>query len=87
MKIGLLQYNPYWEGKERNKRKIQQLLSGNFHKVSLLMLPEMTLTGFTMNSKKFCEPIDGDTFQFYAEIAVEKKSHVMGGNLSIFEYS
>ncbi len=79
MKIGLLQYNPYWENKDKNKRKIIELLSNNLHELSLLILPEMTLTGFTMNAQKLSESITGDTYNFYAGIAKQKKIHVLGG--------
>ena len=39
MKIGLVQYNPVWENKEENKRKILNLVSSNLVDVSLLIFP------------------------------------------------
>jgi len=51
MKIGLVQYNPAWEDKESNKEKIDSL-SDDLIRLDLIVLPEMTLTGFTMRSSK-----------------------------------
>ena len=78
MKIGLVQYSPVWEDKETNKKKILELLSKS-DKVDLLIFPELTLTGFTMNSNKFAEGINGDSFRFFAEIAGKNNSHILYG--------
>ncbi len=79
MKIGLVQYNPAWENKEENKRKILNLVSINLVDVSLLIFPEMTLTGFTMKSSEFGENLDGDSFQFFAELSKNKNVHCLVG--------
>lgn len=57
MKIGLVQYAPVWENKKANKLKIDNLLTDLPEKFSLLVFPELTLTGFTMHSDKFAESI------------------------------
>ncbi len=79
MKIGLVQYNPVWENKEENKRKILNLVSSNLVDVSLLVFPEMTLTGFTMKSLKYSENLDGDSFQFFAGLSKNKNVHCLAG--------
>jgi len=78
MKIGLLQYSPIWESKEENKKKILQLLESEID-VDLLIFPEMTLTGFTMKSDEFAESLQGKSFMFFSELAVEKKAHIFAG--------
>ncbi len=79
MKIGLVQYNPVWENKEENKRKILNLVSSNLVDVSLMVFPEMTLTGFTMKSSEFAEDLDGDSFDFFSELSKNKNVHCFAG--------
>jgi omega-amidase len=79
MYLNLVQYSPVWENKETNKEKLIKLLSGNLIEESVLILPEMTLTGFTMNSSTFAEDLKGESFQFYSKIALENNVHVLGG--------
>lgn len=79
MYLNLVQYNPEWENKETNKVKLIKLISGNLIKESVLILPEMTLTGFTMKSNDFAEDLYGESFKFFAKIALENKVHVIAG--------
>ena len=78
MKIGLLQYSPVWESKEENKKKILLLLESEID-VDLLIFPEMTLTGFTMKSDEFAESLQGESFNFFSELAISKKTHIFAG--------
>lgn len=78
MKIGLLQYNSSWEDKEANKRKILEMLVG-IEEVELLIFPEMSLTGFSMEPEKIGEGIGGPSFRFFSELSVDKKSNVIAG--------
>ncbi len=79
MKIGLVQYNPVWEDKTKNKEKLNNLLSKEFSNEILLIFPEMTLTGFSMKSKELAESLDGESFNYYAETASKYKVHIFGG--------
>lgn len=79
MNINLVQYNPIWENKEANKEKLLKMIPAGLIKDSVLILPEMTLTGFTMQSKVFAEDIKGESFQFYSKIAADNIIHVIGG--------
>lgn len=78
MKIALVQYNPKWEDKDSNKKKILQLVR-DLGEVELIIFPEMSLTGFTMKSKEMSEGIQGDSFRFFSALAIEKSCHVMAG--------
>ena len=69
MKIGLSQYSPDWEDKEFNKAKLTSLLQEEVEDVDLLIFPEMTLTGFTMRSKKYAEKLDGESFKYFGNVA------------------
>ena len=79
MYINLVQYSPVWENKEANKEKIIKLISSGLIKESVLILPEMTLTGFTMKSNVFAEDLKGESFQFFAKTAIDNDVHVIGG--------
>ncbi|RKY94545.1 MAG: hypothetical protein DRQ01_02085 [Ignavibacteriae bacterium] len=78
MRIGLVQYSPVWEDKEKNKKKIREILVGTDN-CELLIFPEMTLTGFTMKSDEFAESLQGESFKFFSELAVSKQSHIFAG--------
>ncbi|MBT8379473.1 MAG: carbon-nitrogen family hydrolase [Ignavibacteria bacterium] len=78
MKIALVQYNPVWEDKEANKKKILELI-GDTESCELLIFPEMSLTGFSMEPQKIGEGIGGASFRFFSELALDKKTNVMAG--------
>lgn len=51
MKVGLTQMDIVWENKEKNMGKAQKIMEQAAKQgVDLLVFPEMTLTGFTMNT-------------------------------------
>lgn len=78
MKIALVQYNPVWENKEANQRKILSMIS-EVKGVELIVFPEMTLTGFTMKSKEMSETIQGESFRFFSSIARHKSVNIFAG--------
>jgi len=86
MKIAIIQYNPVWEDKEVNKIKIKKILETSDEKFDLVVLPEMTLTGFTMNAVNLAESINGDTFQFFSQIAVQQSFDVFVGIIEKSKY-
>lgn len=79
MKIGLVQYNPVWENKEENKSKLDKLVSESEEKYSLLIFPEMTLTGFTMKSAEFAEEEGGASCLYFSELAKRLNTEVIAG--------
>lgn len=78
MKIALVQYSPVWEDKEANKYKIHSLIR-DIAGVELFILPEMSLTGFTMKSEEMSETIQGDSFRYFSSIAKEKNTNIFAG--------
>ncbi len=78
MKIGLVQYNPSWENKEANKKKILEMLN-DVKEVELLIFPEMSLTGFSMEPQKIGEGIGGASFRFFSELAIHNNINIMAG--------
>lgn len=56
MKTALTQVNIIWEEKEKNKAVCERLVrEAAMHQAELIIFPEMTLTGFTMNPEKYGE--------------------------------
>ncbi|MGK9368915.1 nitrilase-related carbon-nitrogen hydrolase [Melioribacter sp. Ez-97] len=79
MKTALVQYSPEWENIEKNIEKIERLLSGISSPLDLIVFPEMTLTGFTMNQKDFGEDIDGASFRYFMDLSNRLKTDVICG--------
>jgi len=79
MKIGLVQYNIDWEDKNKNREKINSLLSKNKSKFDVLIFPEMTLTGFTMKASSFAETLLGESFKYYSGISIGYNAHILAG--------
>lgn len=79
MNIALLQYGPQWEAPEKNKEKIRQMLASHAGGFDLLVLPEMTLTGFTMQGTHYAEKPGGPSFAFFSALAKEYGAHLFSG--------
>ncbi len=79
MKIGLVQYSPEWENPEKNIIKIDSMINSSKEKFDLLIFPEMTLTGFTMQSGKFAEEIDGICTKYFMELARRIRTNIFAG--------
>ena len=79
MKIGLVQYDPVWEHKEKNMERIRHILSDFTSHPDLLIFPELTLTGFTMRSRSFAESLHDKTYTFFSNLALSIKSGIIFG--------
>jgi len=80
MRIYGCQFDIAWENKPENFRRVQALLHN--HRLapgSLLVLPELFATGFTMNSRAVAEDANGPTEVFLRKLAQERKVFVLGG--------
>lgn len=70
LKVGVTQLDIAWTDKEENKKRCAELIKeAHDHGVKLLIFPEMTLTGFTMEPEKWAESYAGgripDTISFF----------------------
>lgn len=79
MKIGLAQINIEWENPQSNIEKINNLVAALTDRIEILIFPELSLTGFTMNSAQFAEEIDGVSTQFFMNLAVRLKTNIFCG--------
>ncbi len=78
MKINLCHFSAVWENPEASIDKIENLLAG-YEKSDLLIFPELSLTGFTMESLKFAEEIDGVSVQYFMKLAGRLKTNIFCG--------
>lgn len=79
MKAALVQYSQEFENIEGNIEKINSLLQRNISDQEIIIFPEMTLTGYTMNSGKFAEGKEGISFKYFSKLAAGFEKHVFAG--------
>lgn len=81
MKIVTVSLNQRWEDKESNIKQIQSLML-DISKVhpDMVVFPEMTLTGFTMNAEAMSEELaKSPTIDFFSGLAVKFKTAIAFG--------
>ena len=82
MKIYCCQFDIAWENKPANFAKARLLLeAAKPERGSLVLLPELFATGFTMNAAPFAEKPGAETEQFLTSLARELGVFVLGGVL------
>lgn len=80
MKVFCCQHDITWENKPANHARVRDLLkAANIPRGSLVLLPEMFSTGFSMNVQGICEGADCDTEKFLSSLAQEMGVTVLGG--------
>ncbi len=78
--VHLVQIDSLWEDRPANHAKARQLIAAaNPQPGSLIVLPEMFSTGFSVNLAATAEPEGGPTEQFLREIAIQHQCCVVGG--------
>jgi predicted amidohydrolase len=70
-----------WENKNHNMILCENILdSVSVNQIDLVIFPEMTLTGFSMNTQKIVEGIQGSkTINFFKNLALKKKINIIFG--------
>ncbi len=79
MKAAIIQYNPVWENPEKSIEVIDKLMTNKFADADFFVFPEMTLTGFTMDSEKHAEELDGISTQYFMSLAAKIHKPVLAG--------
>ena len=80
MRVIGVQLDIAWEDKQANFRKVRGLLDGGeIPRDSLIVLPEMFATGFSMNVEGIAEEKGGRTETFLADLARRHSSFVLAG--------
>lgn len=80
MKVYGLQYATIWEDKPANERQVEELLDQvSPDPGSLVVLPELSLVGFTMRRDQLSESPGGPTEQFYSRLSRKHGITLVGG--------
>ncbi len=86
MKIGLVQFSPIWEDKKESIEKVNSLLEKiNLSEIELLIFPELSFTGFSMNVEQLAEEIDGESMRYFLKLSADNKINVFGGLIEKYE--
>lgn len=85
MEISLFQFNPKWEDKSFNMQRILSILEKYSHVGEILLFPEMTLTGFSMNTSSLAEKMCDSTIAFCSAIARKYQTNVFAGMIEKFD--
>ena len=82
--IAMLQHNSVWHNPVANQEQLEKQLHELPKKITLVVLPEMWATGFTMNPAAVAETMKGPSVQWMKEMA---KTHhtAICGSLAIKE--
>ena len=81
MKVGLAQFDIIWEKKEENRKNAELIMEqARKGQVELLIFPEMTLTGFSMNTAQVGERFEeSSTLSFFKECSVRYQMAIIFG--------
>lgn len=81
MKIALTQMNIAWEDKMKNRDTCERLTcEASAHSADIIVFPEMTLTGFTMNPEEFGEAeCRSETEAFFQTLSCRYNTAVVFG--------
>lgn len=79
LRITTVQTKLHWEDVKKNLKHFSKILKPvKLGKTDIIVLPEMFNTGFTMNTKKCSEKMDGPTMQWMKKLADEKNAVICG---------
>ncbi|MDR0680607.1 MAG: hypothetical protein LBG15_01970 [Dysgonamonadaceae bacterium] len=81
MKVALISFYPILEDKKNNMSKIEKHFQAiAYSDCNWAVFPEMTLTGFTMNTKDCAEDFsDSPSIRFFQEQAIQNKMYLSFG--------
>ena len=80
MQVACCQFDIAWEDKQANYAQVADMVErARLEPGTLLLLPEMFATGFSMNARSIAEPVDGPTAGFLSELAARHRLFVLGG--------
>jgi omega-amidase len=80
MNVLAVQFDIAWENKQENFGRVRRMLEEAKPEAgSLVVLPEMFATGFSMNAERIAEQYGGETEQFLAATARQFDVYLVGG--------
>ena len=73
MRVGICQYEIEWENREKNMAKVMSYIAeAKALKLDIIFLPEMSLTGFSMQVEKTKDEYVGETIEKFKELCREQ---------------
>jgi predicted amidohydrolase len=83
MRIAISSLNQVWEDKTQNRLLCEKHCEvAAYNQADIIIFPEMTLTGFSVNSVRMAESIENSkTISFFKELAQRHKLHIIYGLL------
>jgi predicted amidohydrolase len=85
IKVTVIQSDLHWENPEENCKMFGAQIGGLEEETDIIVLPEMFNTGFSMESEKLAETMDGETVAWMKTTA-QKANAVIVGSLIIKEH-
>lgn len=85
LKVTLIQSNLYWENVDQNLAMFTDKINAIHEPTDIIVLPEMFNTGFSMDSERLAERMNGKTLSWMMELAKQTNS-VIVGSLIITEH-
>ena len=85
LKFTLIQSNLHWENVDSNLAMFTQKIEALSEPSNIIILPEMFNTGFSMESEKLAETMNGKTVNWMQEMA-RKTNSVIVGSIIITEH-
>ncbi|MEQ8352757.1 MAG: nitrilase-related carbon-nitrogen hydrolase [Leptospiraceae bacterium] len=81
MRLALVSLNPCWEDREASfERSKEAVTVAGKNRPDLIVFPEMTLTGFSMNTSVTAEnPQDSRSMQLFSELSMEVRTPILYG--------
>jgi predicted amidohydrolase len=80
MRAFACQFDIQWEDKSANFDRVRRAIAASSPPPgSLIALPEMFATGFSMNVERVAEPPDGETSLFVSALAAEWECYIVAG--------
>ena len=78
LNVTIIQSNLHWEDKNANLAMFEEKIRSVSGQTSIVFLPEMFSTGFSMRPEVLAETMDGPTVSWMRRIAIENKLVVSG---------
>lgn len=75
--VTLIQESIHWQNPAANREQFGNLIAGA-QASDLFILPEMFTTGFSEESAKLAEAMDGETVQWMLSLARQRRAHIAG---------
>jgi omega-amidase len=80
LRLALGEYDTAWQDPTQSLTKVRALATeARTVGADLLILPEMCVSGFTMDAEQFAEPTDGPSIRALSAIAAENKLWIIAG--------